>query len=254
MSNRRFGFECELTSGARHVIRELYNRGLAKMDYLHDYHCRDAECTAYDVEVDNYPHGGPPPLFHGQHDCTVNGEIITNILTLGKPKADQAFAELSDVLRSVRAGIGESAGMHVHVDKTDLTTEGITRVQRIFLRYQDDIAELAAGRFGEVRGYNSRFSEYVWPRRLDTPVSYFTRGTWLAQQSQTFEFRVWNSTRVEWRMRMAVGVSVAIVNAAKDGVNVRQNDARPFEEVLFDYLDDDAWAGLIRQRSFKDAA
>lgn len=76
-------------------------------------------------------------------------------------------------------------------------------------------------------------------------------GSWLTCKRNTFEFRLWNATRAEWRMHLAVGVSVAMVNACVAGVSVKQDTTEPLEFILGDFLDDKAWAGIIRQRYSK---
>lgn len=321
---RRFGFECELESGANAVIAELANRGLARTTSLHGYHCGCSDCAHNDVESD----GGP--LFRGQRDCTVDGEIITSILTHGTENTDRAFSNLADVLARTRAGIGDDAGFHVHVDKRDMDDLDKLRLYRLFMRYQTtDLAELASASLDGVRDYNhpirgadafvrptGNFEHYfaetgMWLYRHQRPYDYLPcncgscgdmpgspallrnverrqseqaewdrvfgpsadpfwndnslvpidqgKGCWLntygaSDGTRTFEFRLWNSTRVEWRMRLAVGVSVAMVDAAKAGVNVTKDDPRTLEEVLDPFLSDDTWASIIRQRSFKDAA
>lgn len=336
MPNRRFGFECELSSGAAPVIASLNQQRLAGMRTLHSYHCDCGDCRPNDVEAD----GGY--LFRGQHDCTVSGEIITSILTHGADSAERAFTALSGTLLSQRAGVATNAGFHVHVDRTDMSTLDTLRLYRMFLRYQDSVAELASAKESAVRAYNSRveigtvapnrcnqegvyfdnfylvggagnrprnytmcngvewregmtahcsycasdirlgypqrvaLAQDEWDRLYAAPAApqqptaaqrFWTDDTfepfrpsksyWLngiGSGNATFEFRLWNATRVEWRMRLAVGVSVAMVDAAKAGVNVTENDERSLEEVIDPYLTDDTWAAILRQRSFKDAA
>lgn len=346
MVARKFGFECELASGARTVIAALYNDNLAGMDNLHSYHCSCGDCRHNDVEAN----GGY--LFRGQTDCTCDGEIISSVLTHQAPSSERAFAALAGTLLATRADVGTNAGFHVHVDKRDVDTVGKLRLYRMFMRYQEDLAELASARESGVRSYNQQVREStvapdrgrarndryasngIWldPLRrpagvtvsctgatwqpdvvptccrycrddhdhgyfattaariavaqaewdviygnpvpapqpsltpaerfwqddtfvpADPPKGYWLNGFGAGDGNQTFEFRLWNATRVEWRMRLAVGVSVAMVDAAKDGVNVTKDDARTLEEVIDPYLSDDTWASIIRQRSFKDVA
>lgn len=73
------------------------------------------------------------------------------------------------------------------------------------------------------------------------------KDSWLARRDNTFEFRLWNSTRAEWRMRLAIGVSVAMVEAAQAGTAVTSDDPRSLVGVLTPHLDTDTLAGLIRQ-------
>lgn len=335
MPGRRYGFECELSSGARATIAELARMGIARTDSLHGYHCGCEDCRPNDVEAE----GGP--LFRGQQDCTVDGEIIASILTHNTENSDRAFEGLATALLKTRADVSEDAGFHVHVDKRDLDAVAKLRLYRMYLRYQDSLAELASTRFSGVRSYNTKvrlasFIPYLnertynpatgsavyrlnrplmWQncngRRDDEPCCRYCnthraevnrrtaldqafwdttfgpdreaaqspaspeerfwtddtfipndppKGMWLngvgagGGSAGTFEFRLWNATRVEWRMRLAVGVSVAMVDAAKAGVNVTREDERPLEEVIDPYLTDDTWSAIIRQRSFKDVA
>lgn len=340
---RKFGFECELTSGANAVMAALYREDLAGMGNLHRYHCDCSDCRHNDVAEN----GGY--LFRGQEDCTVDGEIISSVLTHGSEHADRAFESLARVLFNQRAGVNTEAGFHVHVDKRDLQPVDKLRLCRMFLRYQnDDLAELASARENNVRSYNSKttinyfipgqsgggiwheasqtwlyrdsrpqnvrtcgrvewregtvpacciycrhdaesgylsrnaqtiaLAQAEWDRLYAAPEPASTltpaqrfwtddsfvvgdspKGTWLntygaGNGDKTMEFRLWNATRVEWRMRLSVGVSVAMVDAAKAGVNVTENDPRTLEEVLDPFLSDDTWASIIRQRSFKDVA
>lgn len=77
--------------------------------------------------------------------------------------------------------------------------------------------------------------------------------SWLARRERTFEFRLWNSTRAEWRMRLAVGVSVAMVEAAKAETNVTAEDPRSLVEVLTPFMDAATLAGVLRQSFYIEA-
>ena len=88
------------------------------------------------------------------------------------------------------------------------------------------------------------------PAELTPHFNWPHKESWLAKREQTVEFRLWNSTRLEWRMRLAVGVSVAMVNAAVDGENVTENDERTLTSVLVPYLDSDTLAGVLRQSHY----
>jgi len=135
------------------------------------------------------------------------------------------------------------------------------RLYRLFLRYQSDLRELAATSFSGVRDYNTELqARHVAPydRSSMYGINEFWYGvpahveyrasagaSYLAQRDDTFEFRIWNAT---------VGVSVAMVNAACDKVNVTPETQASFEETMADYFDVHTWAGIIRQRHSRGIA
>lgn len=246
---RRFGFECEVARGATATLEILAGQGFTASEYLHEYHCRCGDCDPFH----------PSYLFHGQEDCTADGEIITSVLEYGSDRADRAFSSLSAALTKARADVSTGQGLHVHVETVDLTNADKVRAQRLFYRYQEDIGELAGARFGEVRGYNEPVQLYrtrvndFWTGDPDYgPVTNWVRGMWLSCGHPTWEFRLWNATRVEWRMRLAVAVSVAIIDAAVAGVSVTPRTRRPLEAVLGRHLSADGWAGILRQRHLSE--
>lgn len=245
-STRRFGFENELSSGASDVISRLHEKGLAATSRLHYYHCDCDECEVEDVEW----------LFHGQEDSTVDGEIITSILTYGSGKAEAAFKALAEVHREVRPTVESNAGFHVHVEKDDLDDAALCRLWRIFYRYQDDLEILAAGKLSYVRGYNQKHSapsnlrKTIWEAETFSEARHSAEGSWLYYKYNTVEFRLWNATRVEWRMRMYVAISVALVEAAKNGEDVTADDERSFDDFIAPYLSADGWRGIERQRAW----
>lgn len=250
---RRFGFECELTGGTQRTLDNLRAEGLIREARLHQYHCDRECCSPF-----NERHS-----FHAQSDCSVEGEIILNVHEHGSDRADRAISGLAKALRQARAFTGTNGGFHVHVDRGDLDDQAIARVFRLFLRYQDTMAELASASFEQVRNYNAPLDlntarRHLWRSDDTVLIPSFEapriggRGNWLwATHYDTFEFRLWNATIAEWRMRLAVGMSVALVDAAEAGVDVDLNDPRPLEDVIGQYMDDGAWAGVLRQRYSK---
>lgn len=248
--NRMFGFECEVKAGAAGVLDYLNNAGVWE-EGLHSYHCSCDDCD---------PMTGK--LIHAQEDCTCDGEFIARATPYASDDAELLFTTMAAAVVSGRAVVGDGAGFHVHVDRRDLTENANLRVAQLFLRYQDEFDQLATGNLGHVRSYNAKFGgyrsdlDYVWslaPGRakrdsIQRALQLFFKGMWLAKQRNTWEFRVWNSTRAEWRMRLAVGVSVAVVNAAAARVNVTRDDPRSFEEVIGPFMDEDTWAGVLRQK------
>lgn len=248
-----FGIECELESGTADILP------LLGLDHLHDYHCECGDCC---------PHRHAPD-WTAQEDCTADGELISRILAYGTPSADAAIDRLGDVLREARATTSTNQGLHVHVGTEDMTPESWVRMWRIWFRYQDEVADLARGRFRHVRSYNQPnvFTQQVsdaetfW-KSDDLAAAWRTVGrpyfrtAWLNANTchDTVEFRLWNATRATWRIHLAVGVSTAILAAAIDGVDVTEHDPRPLAEVIGPYLSVKSHAALVRHYISEEAA
>jgi hypothetical protein len=262
-ATRKFGFECEVAGGASQVVALLHEKGLTADNRLHHYHCSCPTCrpdrTHYNI--------------HGQQDCTADGEFITRILTYGTPEAEQTIDGLADALFMARATVGTGQGFHVHVDKRDLSHAARGRLWRLFVKYQQDLGRFANGQFSDVRTYNGPLryfrqfttlsEDQFWSQRNLTRVGracghsadLYTRSFWLNDDNaNTYEFRLWNSTRVAWRMHLAVGISVALVQAAKDGVKVNPDDERTLLDVCAPYLTDDTLSSAIRHLTVKEVA
>lgn len=255
---RTFGVECEVADGAGAVLQLMAQRGLAGDSDFHDYHCTCSDCY-------HFRDGAP---FAGQEDCTVDGELISKVLHYGTTEADAALMGLAQAMVDGRADQDRTAGFHVHVE-APRTPAARVLLYRLFLRYQDNLAELAAGKFGEVRDYNAPLEVYhllrfdgpsedqFWnhdPDEVGEAIQHPHKSSWLAYRPEhgTYEFRLWNATVSEFRMRLAVGVSVALCQAADDGVNVTEHDPRTLADVLADYLDDATFAALLRQSAYAD--
>jgi len=264
MTGRQFGFECEVVGGTGEVLRHLHDAGLWGSDHLHDYHCDCNDCDPW--------HGYP---IHAQEDCTVDGEFISKVLRYGSREADTVITGLTTALRKARARVGTAGGFHVHVSKEGVDSAAALRLWRLYMRYQDTLAELASAQFAGVRDYNrpvamadliggSSWSEREG-RYVTNPATERTfwrddsvivrqpsyKGTWLCEREQTYEFRLWNATLAEWRMRLAIGVSVAMVDAAVAGVTVTDRTRRPLVRVLEPFLDDTTFAAVLRQHYCK---
>lgn len=236
-----YGFEAEFMSGARALIATLHREGWSSMDTLHDWHCiqRRGPC-------DHCGFDGPNAQgYRGQTDSSCDGEIISPVF--GRPDTDgdffsEATTALQEAAVEVDAEPGQSAGMHVHVRPDDpdlflpLTWE--------FVRWEQVLKVLAAGPFPTHRsGMNQDVGTYAqtwWemygrdstgnphsglskamqsmvgnppdPRvmqRLYNHVNESDRHANLnfSETHGTAEFRIWNSSRTAWRMRLYAGVT-----------------------------------------------
>lgn len=249
-----FGIECEVESGTVGLLDAL------GLDSVHDYHCDCSDCDPFRSSPD----------FTIQEDCTADGEVISRVLAYGSPEATDAIALLADALKSSRATTSTNQGLHIHVGTEAMGHEAWVYFWRLWFRYQNDVGDLAAGRFGDVRSYNSPnimtyqigdCAETFWSsddlidvyRRMGRT---YCRTHWVncTTGHDTVEFRLWNATRVEWRIHLAVGVSCAIVQAALDGVNVTEHDERTLVDVLAPYLTTDTYAAIVRHYLSKELA
>lgn len=252
----RFGFELEVRSGARSSLAQLRSLGLTSHSHFHHYHCTCNECGQRGLD-------SAGSLFRVQQDCTADGEFISGILEYGSADADRAFDGLSRALILGGAVVTGNVGNHVHVEQSGMDTPAKRRLTRLFLRYQTDLQEIAAAGHDRVRSYNSPMSGNpgIWTCGDTPPVNryrdsvslpyHWSSGSYLCWKDQTVEFRLWNSTRLAWRLRTHVGLSVGMVHAAIGGEDCTERDTRCVEDVIGPYLDSTTWGGLIRQRFSK---
>lgn len=243
----KFGFELEVRSNARTVLANLQSQGVTRHDHFHAYHCRCDLC-AYEPS--------PGRLFLAQEDCTVDGEIISCVLEHGSLDHHRAVSAASRAMLLSAAGTEGSTGFHVHVSHEEFTTRRQRRILfRLMHRYGADLSEIAAGGHESVRSYNGNPSDWSWAGNTTDWAS--TRwipncGSWLVEKPATHEFRLWNSTRVAWRMNLAIGLSVAMTKAALDRADTTgPSDRRPIEAILAPYMDPATFAAVLRQRYTK---
>lgn len=272
-----FGFEFEVAENGLAVLHQLHRVGAVPNDYLCPYH----GCGDYCCEHDDIDH-----LFSAQEDCTVSAEFPSKVLEWGTPRAESAFTTMERANVLAGSYLGGDSGMHVHVEQlgaggrynADILSErerNNWRLNRIFLRYQDQLTDIASGWRQGIRGYNSPMSlgrygnggeaarDLFWNAPLTGELPTYTTsrgertvrsatelvgGSYLSERSHTNEFRLWNASKAAWRMRLCVAFSVAMTEAAAAGVLVTEHDPRPVEDVLAPWLDDETWTGILRQR------
>lgn len=270
-----FGVELEVISGGGDVLSHLYSNGHVGDEYLHEYHCGTygGGCPDCDPFRES-------PDWTAQEDCTADAEFISRVLTSHTPEADDALAALADALVVGRAEHDRGVGLHVHTDARpfDNNPDALVRLWRLWLCYSNDVAALARGNYGSIRtgesmnarttdilGYNATSAEVERFFDSDTTTAYemlsdTTRvgprtSRWLSGgvSSGTFEFRIWNSTRSLWRIRLAAYVSVAMTQAALDGHDAAPDDGLNLLDVIGDYLPDDVFMAAFRQLIFVNA-
>lgn len=238
MSNLTFGIELEVSDGADCLLTELYNRNLTAHTRFHQYHCRCDNCDVLATDL---------PPFLAQEDSTADGEIISRILTVGEEESERAISGLADAILAANTKHDYNVGLHVHVSREDMDDDQCKRFERMFCIYQDELELLAKGP-RDLRNYNERLSPTVWVNGLRTDKT----ATYLAKRTNTYEFRVWNSVATEWRLRLAIGISVAMVQGAMEGILLpRTNPANDMlAERIGHLFDAQTWAGYIAQHEY----
>lgn len=257
-----FGSECEQESGAHELLQVAYDMGLISEPHLHDYHCRCQYC-AHDFDRSN--------PWTAQDDCSISGsgggEFISKPLLFGSDEHFTSVEGLATAMLRARSNPGMAAGNHVHVEAELLGPRNSIqrhRLARLFHRYQTTtLALLAQGREGAVRNYNGTNRPYDEQAFWSTPSSltkyqayerrqgYEGNNIRLSSRLVTVEFRLWNSTRTEWRLNMHAGLSVAMVRTALDpAVWIEQHDDRELLDVIAPYCDDSTLESAHRQLAF----
>lgn len=237
-----YGFEAEFMSGARALIATLHREGWSSMDTLHDWHCiqRRGPC-------DHCGFDGPNAQgYRGQTDSSCDGEIISPVFGRPDTN-DDFFLEATNALQEaaveVDAEPGQTAGMHVHVQPNNSDT--FYPLTWEFVRWEEVLKVLAAGPFpGHRAGMNQDVATHAqtwWEMygrdmtgsshpSLSQAMQGYATGTAPAlsvmqrlyrhindadrhanlnfsETHGTAEFRIWNSSRTAWRMRLYAGVT-----------------------------------------------
>jgi hypothetical protein len=252
-----FGFEAEFSSGVDRLITLLTERGFARQEdgRLHGYHCDCTGCRAL--------HSVP---FRAQRDSSCGGEIISGIFSDDQwPRATEAMHALQEAALDVDASIDMNCGMHVHIGGDDIAST--LTLPMAWLGLEPILWEhVADGAWGRRRGsqnvllsqsivdmmYNSRLwerygrypcaeadldaegpelqreyaidfhqklSQMSWDRHCDLA---------LAGHGGVYEMRIFNATRVAWRIELACRLAVALSDP-----DVAQRFCDKTEEWLF---------------------
>lgn len=265
-----FGFESEFQRNAQPLAGELHRRGLWADTTIHGWHC---ECPA--CSLGEYPF---KVQRDSTVDGEVISRVFT-VSELDTEAAD-AMRQLQEAAIEVDAEPGYDAGLHVHVKRPrgdDLRAKGTVA----YLLWESALISLAAGRFHEVRamnrplmndfvglacrhngGFGSARDNREGARRwlkdvrsdvldnlLDDAVDIHDElygndrhaHLCLNTRFNTWEFRIWNSTRSAWRMEMAVRTSLAFVNPTVIGALLEYDGIRSSAELrhILQHIDHD---------------
>lgn len=269
---RTVGLELEFDSGAE-VVDWFHENGHCGSDSLHDYQCRCDDAFVYPI--------------HPTSDTTAGGgEYIIgglNGVLYGSPNFYEATRIASEGFQEYHTGCSSRVGMHTHVGIDDLGDVKRRLLVRNYCAFQEDFQVFAAASFRKVRsnGCTSprlnltglvngwwevesyRAADFEWsttawdevweksPEELSFNLP--SRPTFDVRRT-TVEFRIWNSTRLQWRMILAAGLSSAFVEAASREKVAPPPDYNthaapmPLEDFLGDLLTPDIIGLMSRQR------
>lgn len=229
----RIGFEAEFMTNVRSLTSDLRVKRLVGNSDIHHYHC---DCDYCDV-WEGYP-------LRVQSDSTCDGEVISKVQE-DWDEAVELMTELQESAVAVDAEPGHSAGFHVHVDVEHLNSRLRDHVVQTFLLWEPALRVIAGGYADQMRdggGNSSPREQLRWDvaefLELETGEEFHgTQDQWhtllrerressfpvyqwhrnhdrhnllnVRTRHNTFEFRLWNSTRSAWRMELFARLSQA---------------------------------------------
>lgn len=269
---RTVGMEVEFSSGS--AVGWFYQNNYAPDDHLHGYGCN---CN----RRANFP-------IHPTQDCTApGGEYIIGGpcgVLYGSDRFYKATAIAEKGFIEGRCTSDDRVGMHTHVGNT-LSIPQQRILLRNYLAMQEDFQVFASGAAPCVRNNDCTSPRLPLHDYLQTGRTYIrnlsdvSTSTWnefwasdprnwnvnlpgrptlnFQTGKGTIEFRVWNSSRVQWRMVLAAGISSAFVEAAAQEriapapERIGRNEVTPtltLEEFLDGLLTPDLIGLMARQR------
>lgn len=266
--DRTFGIELEFEDDIDPLIRMLHADGALPEPRRHGYHCTCSSCrwdNRYTIKA--------------QHDSSCGGEIITKPFNV-QTEWDQ-FVELTNYLQAsvIEAGVdaGLRAGSHVHVR----TPVNHYDAYAAFVLWHEHLVALAQGRWSSMRQGNNTLITGTpafnsWVRYVGGSVAqadaelrtnehqrrslYIDVARPMDRHSTlnvntstgcTWEYRLWNSTKLAWRMRAYVAWSLALsdtwITAEMLTVAPRQRDLKTLGNIFLNNHHPLAAASLNRQ-------
>lgn len=259
----KFGFELEFGTNAAEVVAYLNrkNRHMMPMAEMHRYHCDCGYCSI------------PGSVLRAQTDSSCAGEIITTPFDNWE-NAREVMAEIEEAAIEADGEPGIQAGLHVHVSLEESNPVHLIDSFIQFMRWEQVLVGVAAGRFEANRNANrhvaqdmrylleSEFqrkyaglsvprgsvalinkvlarSDLYEKERIYTTHRENDRHSNLNVRTrfQTWEFRLWNSTRVAWRMELWCRLSVALIDpvVTERLAAMEQPDLAGFRTVISDW-------------------
>lgn len=214
--SRTFGFEAEFGTGVAALTERLHAEGLCGMQEPHSWHCDCHLCTF--STRNEYP-------FRVQTDSSCDGEVISPVMRSSRwADARKLMVQLQTLATDVDAEPSLRAGCHVHVNIDHLTEDEKHAAFEQFVRWEHVLLRVSAGRWANnreantsvaraIRRYDAHSPAAEWGERFEHHF-YSDRHSNLNLNTrhQTWEFRLWNSTRVAWRMELWARLSLAMTS------------------------------------------
>lgn len=228
---RKFGIEIEF-GGSRQTVGDALNAaGLGGTQHGYQGH----STTGWVVKFDGSVSGG--------------GEVVSPPLDFDDPNARAQVDRAITAMKAGGATTLSSAGIHVHIDATDLSPEQVAGVARVFAKFEDVIFRIASSGWQSMRPGASSYARPIPhsqtvrlaaakdERQLATAWYGLARGddhSYHARQHghssryyglnlhswfyrRTIEFRVFNSSLNIERIQGYIALCVALVEDARRG-------------------------------------
>lgn len=225
--NRKFGLEVEFQGSTERVLAELVSRGLAQSRSM----------SNYSQNSDTYW------IVKGDASVERGGELVSPPLLMDDPDQRGQVAKAVEALTAAGVQPHQTAGIHVHINASDLDGKQVVGVARTFTKFEDQIYRIASSGWLTVRNYRwckpieratvEKIAKARTKEQLATAWygareahhmsghghhsryhglnlhSYFYRGT--------IEFRIFNSSINIKRIEAYIILAMAIVQDGRDG-------------------------------------
>lgn len=164
------------------------------------------------------------------------GEMVSPILDFNDPHDRNEVSRAIELLKDAGCSTSRNAGVHVHVDATNLNKKTVASVAKFFTKYEDPIYRLASSGWETIRPCALR--DYAFPFQWESKAKMIVTDfdvdqVWEAGgrdryfgvnlqnlihgRKETIEFRVFNSTLNGDRAQAYIALAVAAVRTAKLG-------------------------------------
>lgn len=232
---RKFGVEVEYGGSTTNALTALRAAGLTNHERIASYVGHDERY--WSIKTDASVHGGgemvSPPL---DFDTAADREQVTSAI---------------NALRDSGATTLEAAGIHVHVDASDLTAEQVAAVVRCFTKFEDVIYRIASSGWTAIRPGAAQYAKPLPFDRVQKMAKSKTMDqlmcAWYGYDAEylsgaqraarnhgdssryvglnlhsyfyrrTIEFRVFNSSLNPERVQAYIAMCVALVEDARRG-------------------------------------
>jgi hypothetical protein len=230
---RRFGLEVEFAGSVQGAADALRAAGLGD-GVIYPYN-RNASGGLWTIKRDGSVGNG--------------GEMVSPVLEIDNDAHREQVTAAIMALRSSGARTEATAGVHVHIDGTDMNAEQVAAVARCFAKFEDCIYRVASSGWQSVRAGATRYAKpmpietvakiakaktrdnlgkayygvadanaaEVAGRQHHNSARYYGLNLHSWFYRKTIEFRVFNSSLNPERIQGYIGMCMAIVQDSKNG-------------------------------------